>query len=177
MASISGTGLTFPDNSVLSGIIGTNYIARWAVSSQTSGSGSNDIYCNLEVAMPAPRSNNSRYLLMTEVHCDDTNSDTAGVGLSFWVANNTSSYWVDQQGHHSEYFSGGADHYFTQQNVHIDDGTTADSPNILTNSGRTYRVYGDANNSNIWFCTTHVGGRIGWTGYLLVVELDGGLFS
>lgn len=176
MATLSGTGLQFPDSSILSGVIGTNYIARWSTETQTSGSGSNDIYCNLEVVMPAPRSNNSKYLVMSEIHTDDTNSATAGCGLNIWVENNVSSYWVDQQGNHCDYFSGGGDTYFCMQTIIIDDGTTADSPAISTGSTRKYRMYGDANSGNIWFCTQHVGGRIGHTGWLLVVELDGGLF-
>jgi len=176
MATMSGTGLTFPDSSVLSGIIGTNYIAKWATATQVTHGSSQDAYLNLEVVMPAPKTNNSKYLVMAEVHCDDTNSGGGGVGLSIWVDNTASSYWVNQQGTHADYYSGGADHYWTIQSMIMDDGNVAQSPAINTSQRRKYRLYGDNHNGNMYFCTTNVGGRIGWTGYLFVCELDGGLF-
>ena len=177
---MTASGLQFPDNSILSGIIGTNYVARWATATQATSSNTNDTYCNLEVVMPPVTNTANKYLVMSEVHCDDTNNTTAGCGLSVWVEQsngNGNSQWVAQQGQHCEYESAGQDHYFTMQTWIIDDpGSTHNSPVARVGDQRKYRIYGDANNNNIKFNTTNVGNRIGWTGYLLVVELDAGLF-
>lgn len=178
--TLTGTGLQFPDSNILSGVIGTNYIARWANADQITSSNANDTNLNLEVVMPPVTNVNNKYLLMSEVHCNDNNSNSAGVGLSFWVEQsngNGNTQWVTQQGYHCQYLSGGYDTYFTQQHWIIDDpGNTHNSPAARVGDQRKYRVYGDANNNNIRFCTTDVGARVGWAGYLLVVEIDAGCF-
>ena len=61
MATLKGTGLEFPNSDLLSGVIGPNYVARWA----TTSMGNNSDYLNLEVLMPGAASNNSKYLILS----------------------------------------------------------------------------------------------------------------
>lgn len=186
MASITGTGLQFPNNDILSGVIGPNYVARWAKTSM----GNNGDFLGLEVTMPPAKSADSRYLIITEANADDSNQSNHGCGLRIWVqTQNGNSYWVNRQGAHEEYQSGGDDKYVLVHNMIVDDGVNNDgnnnstnthigdeSPTIIANETRKYRVYGNSNNGNtIW--GQGVGRHTGWYGFLLVVELDGSICS
>ena len=179
MASITGTNLLFPDGKTLEGHPGVEYVARMTyATTQLTVTGSNQ-YLNIEITMPPAKSSSSRYLLVAESKTDDTNSSTAGCGLSFWVETSggggpSNTYWVQRQGAHQTYFSYGADTYYVQNNWFIDTGSTSTA--ILAGQTRKYRLYGDANNGNIWFHTTNVGATLGWNGAMYVVELDGSLF-
>lgn len=186
MATLTGTGLQFPNSDLLTGVIGPNYVARWA----TSSMGNNNDYLGLEVIMPAAKSANSRYLLIGEANCHTTNNSHTGAGLQFWVEKpNGQSFWVNRQGAHEEYNGGSGDPYYVLHNFIIDDGnsgtgnnnttgtnTGAGTPAIVAGETRKYRLYGRNNNSNVdW--GTGVGRQTGWRGYLCVVELDGSICS
>lgn len=185
MAILKGTGLEFPNSDLLTGVIGPNYVARWA----TGSMGSNNEFLNLEVQMPGSKSANSKYLIIAEANTDDTNQNSAGQGLRFWLETPNGSYWVNRQGAHEEYTDQGGDKYCLIHNMIIDDGvagTTNNNSNgtncgaetqpIVAGQTRKYRVYGHVNNNNInW--APGVGRTTGWKGYLCVIELDGSICS
>ena len=185
MATISGTGLSFPGIlGELGGVIGPNYIARWARDDGPVASSqqlSNNL--GLEVIMPPVTNVNNKYLIIAEVHTDDTNSNTCGVGLDTWVGatppggGTEDTQWIDRQGRHNTYISGGYNTYFIQHHWIIDDpGQTYNSPSAVVGQTRKYRVYGNAHNNNINFMNNNVSNHIGWNGYLCVIELDQSLF-
>jgi len=186
MATLKGTGLEFPNSDLLTGVIGPNYVARWA----TTSMGNNSDYLGLEVTMPAAKSANSKYLIIGEANCHTTNSGATGAGLRFWMElQNGSSYWVNRQGAHEEYTSGNGDPYYVLHNTMIDDGdnstgnnnttgthTGSETQPIIAGQTRKYRMYGHANNGNVdW--GNGVGKQQGWRGYLCVIELDGSICS
>ena len=186
MATLTSTGLQFPNNDLLTGVIGPNYVARWA----TTSMGSNNDYLNLEVIMPAAKSANSRYLLIGEANAHTSPNGSTGCGLAFWLElQNGNSYWVNRQGVHEEYGDGSYDPYYVVHNMIIDDGnnstgnddttgthTGCDTRPIVAGETRKYRMYGRCNNNNVdW--GNGVGKQQGWRGYLCVIELDGSICS
>lgn len=186
MATLKGTGLEFPNSDLLNGVIGPNYVARWA----TTSMGSNNDYLGLQVNMPAAKSANSRYLIIGEANCHTAPNGSTGCGLRFWVQKqNGNSYWVNRQGGHEEYGDGSYDPYYVVHNMIIDDGNNSTGNNNQTNTNtgddtnsivsgetRVYRMYGHSHNGNVdW--GNGVGRQTGWRGYLCVVELDGSICS
>ena len=186
MATLTGTGLQFPNNDLLTGVIGPNYVARWA----TTSMGSNNDWLNLEVIMPAAKSANSRYLIIGEANAHTSPNGSTGCGLAFWLElQNGNSYWVNRQGVHEEYGDGSYDPYYVVHNMIIDDGnnstgnddstgthTGCDTRPVVAGETRKYRMYGRNNNNNVdW--GNGVGKQQGWRGYLCVIELDGSICS
>ena len=188
MATLKGTGLEFPNSDLLSGVIGPNYVARWAVQSM----GSNNDYLGLEVTMPGAKSANSKYLVIGEANGHYAGQTHCGCSLRFWLETPThGSNWMNIMGSHEEYneSSNNGDPYYLIHNMVIDDGNSSNGNNNSTNTNtgasttpviagetRKYRLYGHSHNSNIdW--GNGVGRQQGWRGYLCVIELDGSICS
>ena len=186
MAILKGTGLEFPNSDLLTGVIGPNYVARWATATQTY----NHDHLDLEVIMPGAKSNNSKYLIIAEASCHTSNNQSTGAGIRFWLElQNGNSYWVNIQGAHEEYNDGSRDPYYVVHNMIIDDGdnsggnnntngthTGCDTRPVVAGETRKYRMYGRNNNNNVdW--GNGVGRQTGWRGYLCVIELDGSICS
>tara|TARA_B100001250_G_scaffold279858_1_gene242204 strand:+ start:786 stop:1319 length:534 start_codon:yes stop_codon:yes gene_type:complete len=177
MATLQSTGISFPDGSALTG---AEHVVscRYAYYNSTQGDPGNSgtWIGNLEVTMPATKSNNSRYLIFGESNTDDNNQSTCGAAVCTWVwsSQNNNSYWVHRPGAHSHYYNDGNDKYFVLHDMMIDDGNITGG--ITAGETRKYRLYSQSHNGNMTF-QANVGGQEGVRAKLIVLELDGSLIT
>lgn len=138
----------------------------------------------LEVTMPPAVDSDSVYLLLGHAVFDDTNSNTNGIGLCFWVEQDGQSEWNLRQGDHSSYDSIGGDRYRHVvaeeldlcNNVTGGGGNFGNSMSVSAGKVRKYRLYASAHNSNMWgMCG--VGGQQESRGQLIVMELNGKMIA
>ena len=138
----------------------------------------------MEVTMPPAVDSDSVYLLLGHCVFDDTNSNTNGIGLCFWVQQDGNSEWCLRQGDHSSYDSIGGDRYRHVvaeeldlcNNVTGGGGNFGNSMTVSAGKVRKYRLYAQAHNSNmIGMCG--VGGQQESRAQLIVMELNGKMIA
>ncbi len=161
---------------------------RWShttnLTSEVTMSNSSEYYMSCEVTMPPAVGSDSIYLLWAQCVFDDTNSNTNGMGLCFWVEQDGNSEWIHRAGDHSTYDSYGGDRYrhgiCTELDLPNDPtsggGNFGQSPNVSAGKIRKYRLYANAHNSNLrGLCG--VGGQDRSRAQLIVCELSRGFVA
>ena len=185
--SISGTDLTFPSGGSITGG-GELRSIRWShpgnITSPVYMNSQAEYYMNCEVTMPPAVGADSIYLIWGQCVFDDTNSNTNGIGLCYWVEQDGQSEWILRQGDHSSYDSIGGDRYRHVvaeeldlcNNVTGGGGNFGNSMGVSAGKVRKYRLYASAHNSNMWgMCG--VGGQQESRGQLIVMELNGKMIA
>ena len=132
-----GTGVTFPAGHILQ-VKGTNSNGTWG-----SISHSNEFHLPNQDVTITTKGLNSNYFIIGRYNCDDTNSSTCGVGMSFRYLIGSTETSLFTAHPHEIYSATAVDKYMVAHTQHYFSIATAIGTSI------TFKSYGRASNSNL----------------------------
>jgi len=162
-ALIMNSGATAPewgDGGAVTQVKTTNTNSNWG----SVGNNSDFHVSALDVTMTASKAG-MKYFLSSVVPTDDSNSTTYGVGIGWYIQNNTTtanSGWAMRPSEHGNYWNASFDKYFIVQDNMVWDSTIAIPSGIAANKiaagdSFTVKTYLRFNNSNGQYFTGNHG--------------------